>query len=395
MASIGFVMDNLARAGNQRDLRELEARRTAVQEGQLGLQEQQLGIQKNADLMKRYQDNLSKTIDTASKLVQASDAQGKGRSPQVLSAIEAMREDAIRTARVMSASGLPVDHNLISAQFEAVIQSRPPGQVVQQEASRAGAIKTAELQAGEPFQKVASKPFFSPGLNRRFQAFDDGRGNLFMVKDGQQIPVPEDAFQVSSQVTGTSKDVLSPQEKRSFRQELESAEFNLDAMARTLEDVIKTPGATGFRASLSNWMGGKVGQLPIIGRDAEKAVVNFISNADPEEVAAISTRSRINVARMLSFITGEESGRFTEAERQIAETTLKGLDPNASPAQIMGATKTVMEILIDDAQRNRKSLKLDPVYDLSTDEGVNDFGNWLLDLGYSEDEAAELIQRRR
>ena len=37
MASIGFVMDNLARAGNQRDLRELEARRTAVQEGQLGL----------------------------------------------------------------------------------------------------------------------------------------------------------------------------------------------------------------------------------------------------------------------------------------------------------------------------------------------------------------------
>jgi hypothetical protein len=54
-----------------------------------------------------------------------------------------------------------------------------------------------------------------------------------------------------------------------------------------------------------------------------------------------------------------------------------------------------MEILIDDAQRNRKSLKLDPVYDLSTDEGVNDFGNWLLDLGYSEDEAAELIQRRR
>jgi hypothetical protein len=344
--------------------------------------------------MNQYQDNLTKTIDTASKLIQASDAQGRGRNPQVLSAIEVMREDAIRTARVMSASGLPVDQNLISAQFDAVIQSPTPEQVVEQEALRAGAIKTAELEAGEGFRKVTSKPFFSPDLNKRFQAFDDGRGNIFMIKDGQQIPVPEDSFELSSQITGTSKDVLSPQEKRSFRQELEAAEFNLESLSKTLDDVINTPGATGFRASLSNVIGGAVGQLPVIGKGSEKALVKFISNADPEEVAAVSTRARINVARMLTFITGEESGRYTEAERQIAETTLKSLDPNASPTQIMGATKTLMKILIDDAQRSRQSLGLEPVYDLSSDDGINEFGAFLLDLGFSEEDALEIMEER-
>jgi hypothetical protein len=97
---------------------------------------------------------------------------------------------------------------------------------------------------------------------------------------------------------------------------------------------------------------------------------------------------------MLTFITGEESGRYTEAERQIAETTLKSLDPNASPTQIMGATKTLMKILIDDAQRSRQSLGLEPVYDLSSDDGINEFGAFLLDLGFSEEDALEIMEER-
>jgi hypothetical protein len=138
-----------------------------------------------------------------------------------------------------------------------------------------------------------------------------------------------------------------------------------------------------------------LGQLPG-GEAVQEGVSKALTGESAEKVSQVRTRARTLVAQMLSQITGEESGRFTEQERAIAEQTLKQLSPSASISQIRGAYKTMLETSITARDREMRRLGMAPPNDVSTPKGREGLAQEMIDRGFTEDEAIEyVIQRAR
>ncbi len=292
----------------------------------------------------------------------------------------------------------------IEAEIDAIKLKANPAEIAAQkltlkeketkvvEAAKLGAKAEAKSKEPKEYKRFGA---FSPSLNKRFTAFDDGQGNISMLDEqGQLVDAPPDVYPASTQVTGGASETLTRKEGQELRGTQREAVASLDEASALLKRTQQTPGAGGIRGFLAEKVGGVLGQAPFgTGEPLETWFTKAIAGATPEEVNAVRTKHRVFVAQMLSAITGEESGRFSEPERQIAEKTLKGLDANASNAQIISATKTVMELSVDAELRSTEELGR-PAYDLSKDSDIQRFGEYLLDLGFNEDEAISMVKER-
>jgi hypothetical protein len=97
---------------------------------------------------------------------------------------------------------------------------------------------------------------------------------------------------------------------------------------------------------------------------------------------------------MLSEITGEESGRFTEAERELAFKALRQLKPGASNSQIAEAYRTFVEASISSSDRLARDAGETPKYDTTSKEGAVDYVNNLIKRGFTQEQAVDALKRR-
>jgi hypothetical protein len=167
---------------------------------------------------------------------------------------------------------------------------------------------------------------------------------------------------------------------------------SLEQASSLLVSIQENPNAVGFRGQISE-AAGILSNIPLIGSSLEEAVTQAVSNGSPQEIQAIRTELITQVSSQLSEITGEESGRFTEAERNIANQALSTLDMNSSAAQAIAANKTLMRLNVLSLARGLENLGEAGLFDAQDDESMNAFGSQLMGLGFEYEEAVDIISR--
>ncbi|MGI9435667.1 MAG: hypothetical protein ACR2Q4_12710 [Geminicoccaceae bacterium] len=157
------------------------------------------------------------------------------------------------------------------------------------------------------------------------------------------------------------------------------------------------PGAAGIRGLVGSVGAGLLGQL---NEGLAEGFSEVFTGASPEEIASVRQRSRVVIAQSLSQITGEESGRFTEAERALANDALRLLEPDASFEQIRGALGTAVSIGFVSRDRNEMLAGVEPRFDLGTNEGREKLlEELIINLGLTANEALatmdQIVLQRR
>jgi hypothetical protein len=190
----------------------------------------------------------------------------------------------------------------------------------------------------------------------------------------------------------SSSGAITPQEGREWRAVVNDSRDSLEQASSLLVSIQENPNAVGFRGQISE-AAGILSNIPLIGSSLEEAVTQAVSNGSPQEIQAIRTELITQVSSQLSEITGEESGRFTEAERNIANQALSTLDMNSSAAQAIAANKTLMRLNVLSLARGLENLGEAGLFDAQDDESMNAFGSQLMSLGFDFNESVDIISR--
>ena len=167
--------------------------------------------------------------------------------------------------------------------------------------------------------------------------------------------------------------------------------------AKILTDLANTPGASGIKGFFAEKGGGLIGQItPELG----DAFTSVIAGADVKDIQSFRTSARKYISSSLETMTGEESGRYTDSERTIAEEALRLTSAGASAAQVYAAVVSLMSAELMAADRNdfiansdNKDFK--PKYDLNNKDDLNIYGNELVGLGILPKDAFKILKDLR
>jgi len=279
-----------------------------------------------------------------------------------------------------------------------------------------GVEKAVEIYggiAGEVAKrKVLGGEFTEPVENDRGQLIQVNKGtNEVKVLDQEQNEFSEpfrnadgdlvqqnlrsNEIKVLSKTGKTAEDIKARTGAKSAAEAADAAKKSATGIANiseTMRELESAASAGGLSGLAIEKIGGFLGQFS---KAAEEGFAKLLGDATPQEVQAIRTRSRAIVAQMLSEITGEESGRFTEQERAIAEQALKTLDPNASPTQIRSALAVGLELRLLSRDRQLTIAGVASKFDLDTKEGFNAKGADLQKLGLKNEEIVPILKRMR
>lgn len=279
--------------------------------------------------------------------------------------------------------------------FSEVSAEKGKGKVAQSDAT-AQALGTSRKSAAQA-QGLISKPnvknFLTPGGERGMVDLNDPDAMA-------RLPAGTQLFSIQAQPKSI-EDFTHPGKKEvaEARGAVAASTATIRDLSTTLKKLEKAQGASGLRGTIAEVGGGLLSQLPVIGKETGEAFSNFIAGASQQEISSIRTRARFNVARMLRSVTGDESGRYTDTEREIADKTVKTLSPTSSFPQIRGALKTAMEI--DIFARERAKVRIDPKLSrfVVTDDAKADLERGrgevkrLMGLGFTAEEAADIVAR--
>lgn len=216
--------------------------------------------------------------------------------------------------------------------------------------------------------------------------------------DDEAVDLFERAIEKAVTITGrTEQDIgATPGEKESVAAGEAAREeaANIASFTSLINELDRIgKGAAGIRALVGSVGAGLLGQLN------EGLAVGFseaLTGANPEEITAVRQRARVVVAQSLTQITGEESGRFTETERQIAQEALRVLEPGASFEQIRGALGTAVSLAFVSRDRNEMLAGIAPRFDLDINDGrVALLTELIQELGLNSNEAIVTLDQIR
>ena len=373
--------------------------------GQLGVQQAQVGIQQESlelSQQKQQEAQFKGLADNARKNAQLIEEDIKGvlvelkkaealpddnpNKVKIITALQSAVSRAVATGgenleRVQGLTG--IDLRLEGARLQK-LGRKISGIRLREEAGIAGAI-TGEVKVAEA--EVTGVPLVTPKIApvRQLQLDRDKA-----VAEGR----PDDAAEIQVKIDATVKfdpreQVLAGIDPESIKiavADLNESSESLAILTETARLFIETPEAGGIAGLLITNVGGLIEQIPVIG----KALLDT-AGINTAEVTTARTSAIVNTSRLLTTITGEESGRFTAAERAIADEALKTLKPTASGPQIAAALEAVGSIISGSRNRSIQKLLNASGADLSTDEGINAFGKILVQNGVAQDEAVEII----
>ena len=369
-------------------------------------------------IIKTADDSIKEQIDSINRI--ASDLKnqvvtGKIRSidfPRLKSATESSAALVANAAiQNMIAAGIPENvarskaQGLASAIDRLDTQMRltqTPKEAGQAAGTKAGAELEAQLGRAPTERERGKKAGVVEATKfRNFVAPDGTRGTVDTANPAAMANLPPGTqlFTIQAQPTGLDFTTAGKKETEKARETVASSTGTIENLAQTLREFEKTQGAAGLRGSIAEAGGGILSQIPVIGEETGEAFSKAVGGASQERISAVRTQARFNVARMLRSVTGDESGRYTDRERVIAEEAVKTLDPTASFPQIRGALKTAMEL--DIFARERAKVRIDPSLSPFVSTGSDQLDHErlvrearkLMALGFAPEEAAGIAER--
>jgi len=155
----------------------------------------------------------------------------------------------------------------------------------------------------------------------------------------------------TGKIPQTTLDKLSDTVTNSFGELMSGA-----SLINSLKDIPITGGygqfvekATGVGAFLDGFTGNSL--------DLENRLTKVLADVDAEKLSALRTEMQLYLASSIEAITGEESGRYTEAEQRIAREALASKDIwSGSPSKAYGAIMQIMSI--QELARDRAEIQL-------------------------------------
>jgi hypothetical protein len=157
-------------------------------------------------------------------------------------------------------------------------------------------------------------------------------------------------------------------------------------------------GAVGLRAWAAEIFGGLAGN---INKDLGYYVSKAISDLTPQEIAAFRLKSQRLIAGEIESITGEQSGRISEPERELTQEAIRAKEPTASFEQVVGSLTTLIKLRIVNSEANNiksgKPLKFDVSSDPAIDKTFAMLSRMLPNLGVADvdDLIIKLITQNR
>ena len=252
------------------------------------------------------------------------------------------------------------------------------------------ALKAQVMPSQPDLQRGA---FYSASIGKdgqRFTGFTGKDGAVYRyMGDGRIVPAPADSILVSTQVSGGTEVLPESLRKKGF--ESEKLKTNIGRMGSTLSQMSELPNSIGVPGLVAEKLGGLLGQIPEAGPELERAFTKAVTGASPEQNKAMRSAFIDTSAAMLQAITGEESGRYTEQERALANEALGALKltstlPTARAGFIRGLQITLA------SQRREQRNAGQPIEDISTREGIMALGERLVKTGMSEADAKAVIR---
>ena len=212
-------------------------------------------------------------------------------------------------------------------------------------------------------------------------------GNLKAAQETQKL-----ITKMGTIVGRTPEDVRTglegaiPKDIDELRAGIRDLQGNLEELEKTRKNFEDNPEAGGILGTALESAGGILGQIPFIGGDLAEMLPG-----DQEKIKKARTQARFTVASMLTTITKEETGRFTDKERAIAQEAVGALDVTASPPQIQAALETAIEIMTASQNRKVDELLSAAQLNLADSSDLEKFNKILLENRFTQDQADDAI----
>tara|TARA_R100000306_G_scaffold25597_2_gene29557 strand:+ start:560 stop:2125 length:1566 start_codon:yes stop_codon:yes gene_type:complete len=194
---------------------------------------------------------------------------------------------------------------------------------------------------------------------------------------------------VDGQLVQGAQPIGKTQTQKEVKKRVETG-FHVARAGSLLRKITDTPGLTGLRGRAAELAGGVVGQVYApLGR----VVAEVISGASPEQLAEYRVAAKALIAGLIEEMTGEESGRFSEPERRIAETSVAALEKLSSAEQVGGAVRAAMKAYI--VHGAKSDFLLGKPYDLKDKKWLIKYGTELKKLGLEGDDIKDVLAQIR
>lgn len=206
------------------------------------------------------------------------------------------------------------------------------------------------------------------------------------------IPAKAAAAMAFGEVTGTPEqlglgDYLTKGDRSDAAIAASAGYGNLGEIDRTIE-ALQKPGVGGSVENLIREKGAALtGQIPgEVGK-------NLSDKFDPDQnVTKALTQARTTLGRSLRAITGEEGGRYTEAEREFAAETMKTL-AFASKQQMLAALNQLKEVEMRATKRNE--LLVQNLPDVTSKGATAQYIREQVAMGRSQEDVVDEVRKLR
>lgn len=227
-------------------------------------------------------------------------------------------------------------------------------------------------------------------LAKALQIFRSGRWS----KLGQQGGVQAGVDTLQNQSAARRAGALSAE----AAEQLNNVTLELAQLSDLEQEIRNKPGAVGYSGRFVEGVLGALGSLEefITKTGVADWASEEITGLSVGEVQEVRTKIHSTVAGLIPEVTGEESGRITEQERQLASLATGLNKPGASFQQIMGAIAAIKELKIFTSIRLRWESGQPFIYDFNrgNKEAMKQSLERLERLGIKDDDRLAKLAKR-
>jgi hypothetical protein len=253
-----------------------------------------------------------------------------------------------------------------------------------------GAVESTPVSSNKD-ENSALKTFMVKGKPVTVRADDQAAIDKVIADGGVETRISVQASNLDDAGGTTSVDPKTVREARVRVRDTTSTLAKVDDAAKAFK---KNPEAGGVSGFLIDKVGGLVEQLPGgIGEELTSA-----AGIDTAAVQEARTKARTVLGNLISTITGDTSGRYSDRDVKAAEQAIPATKETSSPKQIQAAYAAIHESLVEtrlDAVEDLRSAANISDDDLGTEEGVEKLGSILTKHRMGPEEAAKVIGQVR
>lgn len=231
----------------------------------------------------------------------------------------------------------------------------------------------------EPREPKAENPInmrFPDGRMQAFSSFDSGGIRKAMAAGAVEVALGAQGSNVN-EIFGPTNAT-----KTNIQENIATAQGNLAELDNATA-MLETPQAK-WSTGVKGWVAGKVGStLELLNID------RIPGGPKLEDIQQVRSVLQGVIGRVAPSIRGDDSGRYTESDKQNAEVASRATDPGASTAEVKAAIRTLREIQERDYIRERvRGAGLDP----ASSEGLAAYANELLKRNPGMDKSKAMLR---